>query len=167
MVDLDEGESRDVDLHVTPVEQHETPAAAPRDTQAGTTGAGHPTTPKAPSAGNRALVYAGLGLAAAGIAAGAVTGIIAMAKASSVNDTCRNGLSCPRSVDGDLQTGRTMGNASTIAFVAAGAGAVAGVIGLLVEPKKGTASAASAAPERWLSPWLAPGIAGLSGVARF
>ncbi len=107
-VHMQEGESRDVELHVIP-------AAAPR-TQAGPSGAAlpDPTTPGPPAAGSRALVYGGLGLAATGIAVGAVTGLLAMGKASSVHDACRNGLSCPRSIEDDLQTGRTMGNVSTI-----------------------------------------------------
>jgi hypothetical protein len=108
-------------------------------------------------------VYTGFGLAAAGVAVGAVTGFIAMGKASSVNDACRQGTTCPRTIDDDLQTGRTMGNVSTIAFAAAGVGAVVGVVALLVGHKKESAPPAAA----WVAPWVAPGVAGVSGMARF
>jgi hypothetical protein len=91
-----------------------------------------------------------------------VTGNHAKGKATSVNDACHSTLDSPRTVDSDLQTGRTMGTISTIAFAAAGGGAVLGVVALLVGRKSETPPAAA-----WVTPWVGPGGGGLSGALRF
>jgi hypothetical protein len=180
-VELKEGDTREVELHVTPAVG---PSVASGAASPGSPGSGaraatpggslaggdsslpSSETPPAPSsAAKRVLIYGGFGLAAAGVAAGAITGFLAMGKASSVNDACHNTLNCPRSIDDDLQNGRTMGTVSTIAFAAAGAGAVAGVIGLLIGPKKESAPPATAAA--WITPWVGPAGAGVAGVAQF
>jgi hypothetical protein len=175
-VDIKEGESRDVELHVTLAPSAGATAQDASSAQPGPAGqagpSGEPARGKelpneppaaAPRSGGRVLVWTGFGLAAAGVAAGAVTGILAMSKSSSVNDACHNTLDCPRTVDSDLQTGRTMGTISTIAFAAAGGGAVLGVVALLVGRKNETPPAATA----WVTPWVAPGAGGLSGALRF
>jgi hypothetical protein len=178
-VELKEGESRSVELHVTlasPPSPPAGPASTPGSTSASSTGThagpggadGSSPGEAAPAqtqAGGRAFVYGGFGLAAAGLAVGAVTGLIAMGKASSVNDACRNTLNCPRSIDDDLQTGRTMGTVATVSFAAAGVGAAMGVVALLVGNKKESAPATAAAA--WVAPWVAPGGAGVSGGAHF
>jgi hypothetical protein len=79
------------------------------------------------------LVYAGFGLAGAGLIAGSVTGAIAIGKASSLGGSCEN-KACPPSASSDLSTGRTMGNVSTVSFVVAGIGAAVGIVALLVVP---------------------------------
>jgi hypothetical protein len=176
-LELQESESRSVELHVTlapPPSPPGGPASTPGSTNApsagghaGLAGADGGMPNEAPSTeqhtGGRVLVYTGFGLAAAGVAVGAVTGFIAMGKASSVNDACQNTLNCPRSVDDDLQTGRTMGNVSTIAFAVAGVGAVVGVVALLTGHKNQAAPTAAT----WVAPWAAPGGMGLSGGTRF
>jgi hypothetical protein len=104
------------------------------------------------------LVYIGGGVAALGIGVGAVTGLMAMSKASSVKDAC-NGTTCPRSIDGDLSSGRTMGNISTIAFAVGGAGLATMVVGLVIGGHKESPPTSTAR----VSPWIGLGSAGVIG----
>jgi hypothetical protein len=162
--DLKEGEKREIELSVgsaAPAAQAggKAPATPGSGVEAGVTA---PATNKS-SGKSPVLVYGGFGLAGVGIIAGTVTGLMAMGKASSVNDACHNTLNCPRSIDGDLSTGRTLGTVSTFAFAAAGVGAVVGVVGLLLHPKKEAPPPAAA----WVAPWVLPGGAGVSGTASF
>jgi hypothetical protein len=53
---------------------------------------------------------------------------------------------------------------STIAFIAAGVGAAAGIVGLAIHPHEEGAPTATTA---WVTPWIGPGGAGLSGALRF
>jgi hypothetical protein len=104
------------------------------------------------------LVFAGAGLAVSGLVVGGVTGLLAMAKASTVKDNC-HGTVCDPSVRGDVSSGRTLGNVSTVAFAAAGVGAALGIVGLALwqgsreEPKT----------DARFSPWIGPASAGVSG----
>jgi hypothetical protein len=163
--DLKEGEKREVELSVgtaPPAAQASGPAAPAAPGSGVEAGVTAPETNKK-SGKNPVLVYGGFGLAGVGLVTGAVTGLLAMGKASSVNDACHNTLNCPRSIDGDLNTGRTMGTVSTIAFAAAGVGAVVGVVGLVLRGKKEAPPPAAA----WVAPWVLPGGAGISGTASF
>jgi hypothetical protein len=74
-----------------------------------------------------------------------------------VRNAC-DGTTCPKSVDGDLGSGRTLGTVSTIAFVVGGVGAAVGVLGLFMS-HSGSATAATGSVE----PWVGPGAAGLRG----
>jgi hypothetical protein len=116
-VTVAEGESKDVAVDFTGVPQEATPSS---------------------SASIHPVTYAGAGLAAAGLAVGAITGILALGKAGSVDDAC-NGLSCPPSAKGDVDDGRTFGTISTIGFGAAAAGIVLAAVGLFVLRPKSTA----------------------------
>jgi hypothetical protein len=105
------------------------------------------------------LAYAGAGLAAAGLVVGGVTGGLALAQVGSVKGKC-SGTLCPTSVDGDLSSARTLGTVSTVAFVAAGAGAVVAAVGLFAWPRREvTVGAARMSVE----PWVGPGSAGVAG----
>jgi hypothetical protein len=167
-VDVKEGESRSVELRIvfvgvpsakTPLPADGTPAsgaavmtAIPPDT--GAAGQSSSVLP--------AVIYTGFGLAAAGVVVGSVAGVIATHKASAVKNAC-DGLVCPRSIDGDLSTGRAMGTVSTIAFVAAGAGAAVGLIALVLRTHHENAGASAS----WVAPWVGPASAGLSGRFQF
>lgn len=109
--------------------------------------------------GSNALVPIGFGVAAVGVVVGSVTGIFALSKASSVSSAC-NGTICPRSVDDDLQTGRTMGNVSTIAFGVAGVGVILGAVGLVVG---GHSSDEGRRDGVHASPFVGVGAAGVRG----
>jgi len=89
-------------------------------------------------AGLHPVTYVGFGVAAAGIAVGTVTGILALGKASDVEDVCQ-GLACPPSARSDVDDGRTFATISTIGFVASAAGLALAAIGLFVLKPKSSA----------------------------
>jgi hypothetical protein len=104
------------------------------------------------------LVYGGFVVGGVGLVTGAVTGMLALSHASSVTSACQ-GTVCPTSVDGDLHDARTLGNASTVAFVAAGAGAAVGLVAILLSRRSEARAPAAAS----ISPWVTPTGAGLRG----
>lgn len=91
----------------------------------------------APSRGGTSpLVWIGFGTAVVGATVGAVTGIVALDYASEADRDCPNrACTDPAALD-RIDTGRTMGTVSTIAFVVAGAGALVGVYGLVSGPRR-------------------------------
>jgi hypothetical protein len=82
----------------------------------------------------RTLGFVALGVGGAGLALGAVTGILAIGKHGSLSDACKDGV-CPPSSQGDLDGYHTVGTLSTIGFIAGGVGLGAGVVLLLTAPK--------------------------------
>lgn len=116
-----------------------------------------PATAETPAGGRSIspIVWAGLGVGVAGLAVGGVTGILAMGKASKVDDAC-NGTVCPRSAEKDVSNGRTMATISTIGFAAGAAGLAAAAVGwfVLSPPKQPTASA-GVRVKPIASPWFA------------
>ncbi len=56
-------------------------------------------------------------------------------KASAVKSACDDST-CPRSVDGDLQSGRTLAIVSNVTFGAAGVGVAIGIVGLVLAGRK-------------------------------
>jgi hypothetical protein len=99
------------------------------------------------------LVYAGFGVAVAGLATGIVTGVSHLNKIASIkNDYCNGGTACTPGFESALDDARPTATVSTVAFVVAGAGVAAGIVGLLLPGKHGEdPSAASLAGEavRW------------------
>jgi hypothetical protein len=77
------------------------------------------------------VTIAGIGVAAVGLAVGTVTGILALGKASRLEDACQ-GLSCPPSARADVDDGRTFATVSTISFVVAAVGLAASAVGFFV-----------------------------------
>jgi hypothetical protein len=77
------------------------------------------------------LVFGGFGLAAAGAVAGSVAGVLALSKAGDVEPQCERDV-CDPAAKTDLDRARTMATISTIGYAVAGAGAIAGVIGLIL-----------------------------------
>ena len=113
--------------------------------------------------GTSAFVYLGFTLAGAGIVAGAITGVLAFSSASNVSGAC-SGTTCPKSVDSDLQTGRSMATYSTVSFIVAGGGLVMGVMGLFMSGGKSSSGDAKREESpAHVSPWIGLGSAGLRG----
>ncbi len=90
-----------------------------------------------------ALVYGGFGLAVVGLGVGSITGAMTLSKASDVDPRCANDICAPEA-RGDLDSASTLATVSTVAFVAGGAFAVAGVVGLFLprRPPQATRKAA-------------------------
>ena len=133
-VDIAEGESKVVQLKLGAPKKAVAagPSAAPASTEGG---------------GTSPLVYIGFGTAIAGVAAGAITGVLAFGKASTAKTECPNVNDCsPKGTDA-VDSGRTLGTISTIGFIVGGVGAAVGVYGLVWgKPESSTSVAVSVGP---------------------
>ena len=94
-----------------------------------------PPPPAHPSALPRALEYGGFGVAIVGIGVGTVTGILSLSKVSDVKNDCTDNH-CPPGRQSDIDSAKSLGTVSTIAFIVAGAGAATGVVGLILNRKE-------------------------------
>ena len=85
-----------------------------------------PTTPRSTSP----LVYAGFGVGAAGLIAGAVTGALSIVKTSKLADECSAKKVCTGPAAGNIKTATTLANVSNASLAIGGASVVLGVVGL-------------------------------------
>lgn len=92
---------------------------------------GGATKPDEPAKGTSPLAYVGFGVAAAGLAAGMITGVLALGAASEAKTDCPGGVCANSQAKDDAESGKTMGTISTISFIVAGVGAAVGVYGLI------------------------------------
>jgi hypothetical protein len=118
---------------------------------------------------SKALMVGGFGLAGAGLVVGSVAGILSLSKTQGIkSSTGCVGSVCGPTEYGDIASARSMATVATVSFIAAGAGALVGVLGLVTGP---SSSPAGATPERAApgettsraEPWLGVGAAGLRG----
>lgn len=93
------------------------------------------------------LVFGGFGLGVVGVAIGTITGLSSISKVDDVKKDC-NGNSCPPSREDDLDSARSLGTVSTIAFIAGGIGIGAGVLGLVLLGKQNNEPPPAAARHR-------------------
>jgi len=100
-------------------------------------GGGAPEAPAAPVTVHSptVLTWAGIGLAGAGVIAGAVTGVMSMSKKSTLQTDCPNGI-CGPTGNSVLSSATTLATVSDITFAAAGAGAVLAAVTLIIGHKK-------------------------------
>jgi hypothetical protein len=118
--------------------------------------------PAAPAEGGstqRTLGFVGIGVGGAGLAIGAITGGLALAKHSDLIGKCPTGhcaASQQASLGSEVSAYDTLGTASTVGFVAGGALAATGVILVLTAPSRPAREAA-------FSPVLGPGYVGVTG----
>jgi hypothetical protein len=153
-VSLKEGETRTIEL--TLVADHVASAAPPSQEPPVLA----PTGPAA--AGSyplKPLVFAGIGVAIVGVGVGSITGVMALSKASTVNQACPNHVCGTVNESSTIQAGQTLGTVSTAGFVVAGVGAAAAIFAL-VYPHGSHASSTTATT---ISPWVSPTGAGLNG----
>ncbi len=129
-VALSEKDVKEVELELVPAAAQGSGTATPRRTVTGPSLDGDDAGGERSGAAN-ALVYGGFGLAATGVVVGGVTGLFAFSKAGDVKPQCENNV-CDPSVASDLESTRTMATVSNIAFAAAAAGTLLGVVGLVL-----------------------------------
>lgn len=101
-----------------------------------------PTTPP-PSEGDKkggmsVLVPIGFGLGVVGIAVGSITGVMALGKGSDADKNCPGGKCKDQASLDSVDSGKTLGTVSTIAFIAGGVGVGVGVVGLFMGGGKKT-----------------------------
>jgi hypothetical protein len=111
--------------------------------------------PPEPRSGTRkVLMLGGFGLAGAGLAVGAITGVMSLSSTSAAKGQCID-TRCPRSAQADIDKANTTATISTIAFIAAGAGLALGVTGLVLGDGKPSSASARV--------WVGPTSAGFLG----
>src|SRR5207253_2816233 len=124
---LKEGDSRDVVVMLAGSEP------APMATGAG--GVGDATPTASPSRPLKTVGIIALGVAAAGLATGAVAGFIAINSKDEAKKGCSPDNKCPPPTHEDIDLSRNAGYVSTVGFIVAGAGAAIGITALLLSPK--------------------------------
>jgi hypothetical protein len=125
--------------------------------------------PPPPAGGDlgKPLMYGGFALAVVGIGVGSVTGLMSISKVNDVKKDC-SGDKCPPERQGDIDSARSLGTISTIAFIAGGVGVGVGIAGLILSNKsgserpQGTSASAGRARAR-VSPVVGPTWLGLDG----
>lgn len=145
------------------------PIATPVPTPAPTTPALMTQAPPAPalasdqSKGNgstqKTIVFVALGVGAAGLLVGGITGGLALSKHSDITISCPEGH-CPKGQEAafgpDIDSYNMMGTISTVGFIAGGALAATGVVLMLTAPKKMTTQAT-------VTPFIGLGFVGATG----
>ena len=111
------------------------------------------------------FIVGGIGIA--GVAAGAVTGLMAMGKSSDAKRSCDSDGPCAsrEAVDAS-ETAKTFGLVSTIAFIAGGVGFASGATLVLTAPKE-EGSAKAAATRVRVAPNAGPAGAGITVLGVF
>ena len=111
--------------------------------------------------------YVGFGVGGLGLVVGSITGVMALSKASDLEDTC-GGTRCPPEEQDDIDSGKSLATVSNVGFVLAVLGAGVGVYGLVWDrgPTASTASRGTR-PSRSqalvVMPTIGPGSIGLAG----
>lgn len=153
-VTLDEGVRRELEVEPGPKTGLEPVASAERPARpAPEATSPRETEEKGPPA--RVPAYVVLGLGAAGLAVGIVTGVVANSKHDALANECDSG-NCPPSAQGDLDAFHSMRTVSTVAYVVGVVGLVAGGVLWLTVPSPHPARASAHV-------WLGPGSAGIGG----
>jgi hypothetical protein len=120
---------------------------------------------------NKTLALVAFGVGGAGLVVGGVTGVLALGKAGDLKTACNADKICPPNEQSNVDSYKAMGTISTIGFVVAGVGGVAGALLWFTAPKE-TARAdgaryatVPAARSRGLSvtPYLSGTSAGVTG----
>ncbi len=163
--DLAERQNTEVTLTLTPTAEAAPapPAAAPSTANAAPTASDATSETLAPRDGSEggggpgAVAWTGFAVAAAGVALGTVTGILAFTGKGSIASQC-NGTHCPPSTYDALSSADTLATVSSVAFAVAAAGASVGVASWLLGRHGPPAPAAAR-----VTPVVGLGAAGLAG----
>lgn len=159
-IETREGEGRQVDLTV------QAPAGPPPGPAAPPGWQPQPGPEEPPPKKKSPLVTVGIGVAGVGVAAGLITGFMALNAKNKLDQRCIDQL-CGRSEHSDLDEARTFGTVSTVSFVIAGAGVALAVIGFASSSSSSGAAAPPArvakTPRPEVKPYLGLGAAGVHG----
>jgi hypothetical protein len=141
-VDVQEGQSVGVVLTFPeppprPASASPSPASATSATSA--TNATDTTSGAPPTV--RTLRWVGVGVAAAGVVVGTVSGILSVSATNAATGGGCVSDRCPPSTWDDIQRAKTTGNISTAAFITAGAGAALAITTLFIRGSSATPSA--------------------------
>ncbi|MBX3191209.1 MAG: hypothetical protein KF819_29700 [Labilithrix sp.] len=110
------------------------------------------------------LVFGGFGLAAVGIGVGSVTGLMSISKVDDVRkNSCNGGDACAPGSEAEIDSAKSLGTVSTIAFIAGGVGVAAGVIGILMGDGAKTETNAARVVTPRVRADVGPSWVGLSG----
>jgi hypothetical protein len=116
-----------------------------------------------PSILPKVMIYGGFGLGAVGVGIGAVTGLMSISKVNDVKKSCIGDV-CPTNRQSDIDSAKSLGTISTIAFIAGGIGVGVGVIGIVLQNKQTTTEPSSGTSKPFtLSADVGPSWAGLHG----
>lgn len=116
---------------------------------------------------SKTLALVAFGVGGAGLVVGSITGILAIGKHGDLKDKCPDG-SCPATEQSTVDSYKTMGTISTIGFIVAGVGGIAGAVLLFTAPKETASSGRSrfaTVPAKGviMTPYLGVTSAGLTG----
>lgn len=110
------------------------------------------------TASSNSAAWVVLGVGAAGLIVGGISGAIAFADESSARGQC-TGSACRPAAQGDIDASKTAGDVSTTAFVVGGAAVLTGAVLYFVRGKHGAAPAPATSTQLLLG----PGSVGLAG----
>ena len=169
---LSDGQSQSVSLTLEPDPNAVSGAASV--TAPGATGAAT-TTPLAPPPGepppaeapgqakSKVPMIVAYGVGGAGIVVGAIFGIVALGKQSSLNNECPT-KACSPSAQGDIDSLNSTATISTVGFGVGIVGAAVGTVLLLTSGSSHSSAASSShATTARITPYFGPGSAGLAG----
>ena len=157
-IDLAERDAKDVELTLPVPSPAIVVAPVPSPPHAS-----HETEDRGRTSLANVLVFGGFGLAVVGLGVGGVTGALTLSKAGDVKTQCANGI-CDPAAKSDLDSASSLATISTVSFAVAGAGALCGVVGLLL-PRTHVDSTQSAleSQEKRAAVWIGPGGVGVRG----
>lgn len=108
-------------------------------------GGEEPTASTSSSSLPKILIYGGFGLGIVGVGVGSVTGIMSISQVSDIKKSCPNDV-CDAGKQSDIDSAKSLGTISTIAFIAGGVGIGAGIVGLVLQSKQPSSEAAPPPP---------------------
>jgi hypothetical protein len=155
-VTLAEGEKKVLELEVLD-DPNAVPTPASAETQAMAAPSDRAADSEKPSGGlQRTLGWVGIGVGAAGLGVGVVTGLMATSKHSSAEEGCPDGK-CPEGSQAadDMESFRSLRTISTVGYAVGLVGVAAGITLLLTAP--------SDTQTAHVSPFIGLGSAGITG----
>jgi len=120
--------------------------------------------PKHGPSTSKILMFGGFGLGIVGVGVGTVTGLISLTKTNELKDQCPEGK-CALEKQGEIDSAKSLGNISTVAFIVGGVGVGVGVVGLIMSRSDAKEKAAPAALHKIekLEPVIGLSYVGLKG----